>query len=157
MSRLSDVIGRVVELESGPGGIDLHHAVSVARPLIDDEDVEALICEALTKRIKDHATRVRLEAQGVADSPQTQFPFPDLRIRHAVDLEGRRLVNTEDMTEMQFRRVIEIRRKQLADDRKYLDLLEQAYRELEPIWREHPDFTFRQVCRVLVSQARTAA
>ena len=157
MSRLSDVIGRVVELESGPEGIDLHHAVSVARPMLDEEDVETLICEALTKRIKDAATRGRMDAMRAADNAQSELPFPDLRVRHAVDLEGRRLVNTEDMTEMQFRRVIEIRRKQLKDDRSYLDVLEQAYRQIEPIWRAHPDLTFGQACRICVQSDRQVA
>ena len=151
MSRLSDVIGRVVELESGPEGIDLRHAVSVARPMLDDDDVEALVCEALTKRIKDAATRGRMEASRAVETTQSELPFPDLRVRHAVDIEGRRLVNTEDMTEMQFRRVIEIRRKQIKDDTAYLEVLENAYLHVAPVWRQHPDLSFGQACRKLLS------
>lgn len=154
MSRLSDVIDRVVELETDTNGtLDVHRAVSAARPLLDADDTETLILEGLAKRIKDKVTRRARAVADEMDEAQNDLPFPDLRPAHAVDVDGRFVVNTVDMTEMQFRRVIEIRRKQLRDDRAYLDVLEQAYRQVEPIWRMHPDFTFRQVCRVLGKQA----
>lgn len=153
MSRLSDVIGRVVELETDPlGNLDIHRAVAVARPMLDGDDIEMLLAEALAKRIKDATTRERKQIEGL-DNDQADLPFPDLRRAHAIDTEGRFVVLTDSMSEMQFRRVIEIRRKQLKHDRAYLDVLEQAFRQVEPIWTEHPDFTFGEVCRLLIVKA----
>jgi len=153
MSRLSDVISRVVELEDGPNGIDLHRAAAQARALIDSEDAEALIIEALVKRIKSQATRTRRDEVGSALKGDPVLPFPDLRVRHALDEDGRWLVETGKMKEHQFRRLIDIRRKQLNDDWSYLKVIEDAYQRAVPIWREQPGLTFDEVCAVLIEKA----
>lgn len=148
MSRLSDVIGRVIEeTRDAFGRIDTNAAVMNARPMLDDDDCEVLIADALGKRIKDAATKAsRSEAK--RSPAQKSFPFPDLRVSHAIDIDGRYIKLTTEMTEMEFRRVIDIRRKQVEDDKAYLDILERAYRDVEPLWRAMPDATFGEVCRV---------
>lgn len=146
MSRLSDAIGQAIEIEiDGFGRLDISRAVSVALPLLDDEDREVLICEALSKRIKDAACKTKKAVQS-ASSTQYKFPFPGMRHAHALDTDGREVILTEAMTEMQFKRLISIRRRQVADDAAYLNILEQAYQAVRPIWQAYPEWTFGQVC-----------
>lgn len=146
MSRLSDVIGQAIETEMDPfGRLDIPRAIAVALPLLDDDDRETLVSEALAKRIKDAACKTKKAIQG-ASSQQYKFPFPDLRHAHALDTDGREVILTEAMTEMQMRRLIGIRRKQVADDQAYLAVLEHAYQAVRPLWGVNPDWTFGQVC-----------
>lgn len=152
MSRLSDVIGHVVEVGTdGFGRLDVHSAVALAVEMIDDEDRNTLVEEALGKRIKDAATKAKRAAANAASSQGALFA--DVRRAHALDTDGRIVKLTDEMTELEFKRVIEIRRKQIADDIAYLDVLEHAYLQVQPVWRAHPDETFGEVCRRFAESA----
>ena len=83
---------------------------------------------------------------------QGHLPFA-LRQAHALDTDGRIIKRTSDLTELEFRRIIEIREKQIADDGAYLEELKNAYRTCRPVWDEHPDWTFAQVVAVASSVA----
>ena len=66
-----------------------------------------------------------------------------------------RAVNCETgkMKEHQFRRLLDIRRKQIIDDRAHLDVLEQVWLSAAPIWRERPGLTLGEVFKLLAAQA----
>lgn len=154
MSRLSDVVNHVVQSELDPksGRTDIPRAVSAAKPMLDEEDRDALVSEALWKRIKDAACKAKKAAWRI---PSAQIElFPEIRDAHALDTEGRQVMQTDAMSEMQFLRLIEIRRKQVSDDTAYLKVLEDAFRMACPIWRDHPNWTFGDVCKALLKAAR---
>lgn len=145
MSRLSDVIGMVVEQHMGPNGsLNVHAAIDAAVPMLDQDDVDALVRDALGKRIKDAVSKGVKAAVERVSSRQFALPF-DLRPAHALDDEGRSMVLTTELSELQFLRIIEIRRKQVEDDTAYLRKLEDAYQSVRPVWSRHPDWTFGQV------------
>jgi len=106
----------------------------------DDEATDQCIREALSKRIKDTATR-RDRGGGGSDKDRQALLF-DLRPRHALDTEGRVLKDTRAMIRIEFNRVREIRRKSIADDAAYLEQLDRAAAALGPIWDLYPALTF---------------
>lgn len=159
MSRLSDLILQVVSEErDGTGRVDIHHAIGTARDRIDDQDRDTLVDEALGKRLKEAAAKGRKSAERRTSSQMTLL-FPGLRDAHAIDIDGRFVKQTDQMTELEMRRVIEIRRTQIDHDRAYLKILEAAYDDVRPFWTASPDKTFGEVCQDLQSltKRRSAA
>ena len=142
--RLNDVIAHLIEEYERPGaGIDMHAATEAGVRMVkgDDETLESLVREALYKRIKGACTNARRRAE-TSDANVRQPALFDLRTRHALDTEGRYIKRTEDLTQIEFRRLIEIRRQQLEADKAYLDELEKAEAALRPIWTRHPEYTY---------------
>jgi len=148
MSRLSDVIGQVIEEYTDDGGkLVLQDAAKAAFGLLDDDDRNSLTIETLAARIKQAAGAARKSAAKIADE-QGELPFKNIRRAYALSDGSVKL--TEMMRMFEFCKLIEIRSKQLADDSAHLDDLRSAYRSLEPIWREHPAATFGEACRLFV-------
>lgn len=154
MSRLSDVIGQVIQQYTDAGGnLVLQDAAKAAFDLLDKDDRDHLTIETLVSRIKQAAGAARKSASKIAEQ-QGEFPFENIRRAYALSDGSVKL--TEMMRMFEFCKLIEIRSKQLADDTSHLDDLRSAYRSLEPIWREHPAATFGEACRLFVG-ARGAA
>jgi hypothetical protein len=142
----------VIDLETDVAGrLNIHAACARAKQEIDDEDRESLIDEALAGRIKQAAQRGKTAARAQTYE-QGSFPFEKLRRAHAIDTDERVVVTTTEMTQMQFKRAIEIREKQVADDQAYLKELTNAYMAVRPIWDEHPEWTFGQCCNEMIRQ-----
>lgn len=149
MSRLSDVIGEVLADQIDAfGRLDVNSAVVAALPRLDEEDLEALARDALGRRIKEAVTRRVGKIMRDTFSGQTELPFPNLKRAHAIDTEGRVMVLTEEMREMDFRRAIKIREDQLDADEAYLKELRVAFNSVKPIWVQYPDLTFGEICRI---------
>lgn len=158
MSSLAEIVGRVVDACQTPdGSIVTADAVTMALPLVkeDAEACDTLLCEALSKRIKDAATRARAAAMD-ADGRQPSFWGDKLRPRYALDIEGRSLKNTNSLTRLEFERIRQIRRDQLAADAAALAVLDEAATALSPIWDLNPALSFGEVMQVYLS-IRSAA
>ena len=157
MSQLNDAIGRAIELHDHPGqGIEVHSCVKTAWGLLkdDDESVEILCKEAIAKRIKDKVTNA---SRNAATASSTQLPlFPNLRAAYALDIDGRRLKDTRDLSRMEFKRLIVIRRDQLTADAAHLKHLTDAEREVAALWDASPGKTFGEICDIYAAQRRAA-
>lgn len=155
--RLSDLIGQLIEEYDQPGyGIDMHAAAAagVERVQSDEDVTQELIRDAIWKRIKDAAQRAKRNAEKSDQNDQpTLF---NLRARHAIDAEARVVKRTEDLTRLEFKRLINIRWEQVQADQAYLNELMKAEAALSPIWDAHPEATYGEVERIYAA-SRTAA
>jgi hypothetical protein len=157
MSRLSDVIAQVIEDQlTTEGTIVPARAAISALAMLEGDDIELLASAELRRKFKEAMVLARRSA-GKANKAQSSFPFPDIRLAHALDIENRIIKLTSEMTEIEFNRVIDIRVKSIRDDTAYLDKLLQARDELAPIWKAQPDLTFAQACEVFVQMSERGA
>lgn len=159
MSTLNDIIGQVIEACDAPEGIDTHRAVDMAVPMVlaDDDARDQIIREGLWKRIKDQATRAmrRMQADENVQDEQLDL-FGKLRRRYALDVDGRRLKNTRDLSRMEFRRLIQIREKQVEDDVAHLKVLRDVEAAVSRVWDVLPDQPLGKVMDVYLVQRAAA-
>ena len=137
MSALNDIIGRVIDECDAPDGIDTHRAVDMAFPLVaeDDEARDQLIREGLWKRIKDQATRALRKMQSDGNSRDEQLDlFGMLKHRYAIDVDGRKIKNTRDLSRLEFRRLIAIREQQIEQDTAHLKVLRNVDAAVSIVW-----------------------
>lgn len=157
MSRLSDVIGKAIESNlRSDGTLDAAQAANSALGMLDAEDIDLLAGSELRRRIKEAMAKARRSTE-TQDVGQAFFPFPDIRLAHPLDLDGRKIKLTAEMREIEFRRVIAIREASVEADMVYLDKLREAYRTLKPVWDVAPDLTFSEACDVLMRVREGAA
>lgn len=143
MSRLTDIVSEVIAASQDSEGSlnDRHRAISLGVPLVkeDAEAVDQCIAEALGKRIKDAMTRAPSVA---ASAPDRQVNLFDLRPAHALDTEGRVIKTTRALSRLEFERIRQIRRDQIANDAAYLKRLDEAAVALGPIWDANPALNY---------------
>lgn len=157
MSRLNDRISAAIEAaRDETGRVDLHVAIGAVKPTLTDEDKERLIDDSLHRRAKTCATRGRAELKARASQSQADLPF-ELQAAYALDLDGRYVKQTIDLTRVEVRRLIQIREEQATADAVHLNELKRAEREAGPIWDAHPDWVFGQVLNAVVQRALKAA
>ena len=159
MSALNDIIGRVIDECDAPDGIDTHRAVDIAFPLViaDEEARDQIIREGLWKRIKDQATRAlrRLQADGNAQDEQLDL-FGQLKRRYALDIDGRRIKNTADLSRLEFRRLIAIREQQIEQDTAHLKVLRDVESAVSLVWDILPDQSLGRVMAVYLAKREAA-
>lgn len=154
---LADIVQEAIAATERDKQIVTHAAVEYAFPIVrdDDEATDQCVREALSKRIKDAATR---RDRGSRDNDGDRQPLLfDLRPRHALDTDGRILKNTRAMTRIEFSRVREIRRKSIIADEAYLKQLDEAAAALSPIWDLYPALTFGEVEEIYRRDSGAAA
>jgi hypothetical protein len=149
MSRLNDVIAQVIEGEMQGGAVSARACALKVVGMLEDDIVSHLACAELQKRIKQFMSKARKSAEETSAS-EPSFPFPDIRLAHALDDENRIVKLTHEMGVEEFDRVIAIREAGIKADAIYLNKLKAARRQLAPIWDENPDFTFGEACEVFV-------
>ena len=155
--RLNDIIAHLIEEYDRPGqGIDMQAAATAGVEMVksDDEATSQLIHDAIWKRIKDASTKAKGQAER-SDSNDQPTLF-NVRPRHAVDTEGRVIKRTEDLSRLEFKRLIQIRWEQVQADQAYLNELMKADAALAPVWDAHPEYTYGQAERAYMA-SRTAA
>jgi hypothetical protein len=159
LSALNDIIGRVIDECDAPDGIDTHRAVDIAFPLViaDEEARDQIIREGLWKRIKDQATRAlrRLQADGNAQDEQLDL-FGQLKRRYALDIDGRRIKNTADLSRLEFRRLIAIREQQIEQDTAHLKVLRDVESAVSLVWDILPDQSLGRVMAVYLAKREAA-
>jgi hypothetical protein len=156
---LSDIIGRVIELHDVPGrGINRQAAIEAAVPLVmeDAEVLGQVVRDGIGKRIKDMATKRRRAAQSEDGEPNMPTLFGDLRVRYPLDDTERVIKRTEDLTRIELRHCIQVRRAQVKADEAHLKAMEDAERAVAPFWDANPGLTFGGVMALYLS-SRAAA
>lgn len=147
---LSNIIERAIELNTIMGITQQSKAKRAAIDLIatDGNATREAVDIAVTKLIHDQATRTMRKAG--ADGRQGSL-F-GLRTRYALEDLGHRVIkDTDRLTRDEFDQIIQIREKQLVDDKDHLDNLRAARRQLAPIWEEYPHKLFREVEAIYLS------
>jgi hypothetical protein len=140
---LSNIIDRAVELNTIMGVTDQPKAARAAIDLLasDPGATREAIHLAVVKCIHDQTTRTmrRLGGDG------RQKSLFGLHERYALDLDRRVIKDTDRLTRTEFKAILKLREKQVADDTEHLNALRRADRQLDPIWEEYPDKTFREI------------
>ena len=152
MSRLSDAINKTVEAEMTDEGFDASLVAPALWETLDEESQKSVGIEGLTKRLKSAADKIARRAIKTMSSSQGELPF-NFPGAVAMDTDGRRIKLTMKLREVEFRRAIEIRRKQLHDDEKVLKEFEAAAKAFAPYWKSHPDWTVEQCVNAIVARS----
>lgn len=156
MATLTDICDRLIELHDRPGlGIDVHAAVTAGVPLVmaDAEAVEGAVKQALHKLIKDRATK---QVRSEGDRRGQLMLFPDLRAAYALDVEGRTVKRTVDLSRLEFERLITVRAEQVVADTRHLEALRDARTKAAPMWDMHPAATFGEIVAMLAVAEQAA-
>lgn len=141
--RLNDVVAEIV------GDVIAGRAINKRQAAVDrwddiDADGQYLAgIDGVVGRIDGRARALRVKAEKVADAAQADLPF-QLPAAVAMDLDGTTLVATRTLSREGFERAIEIRRQQIAHDRRALREWQQALNQADRFWAEHPDWSFGQ-------------
>lgn len=150
MSRLSDLVNEaVINHTSKKGVIAQHDALTDIKPKLDQECRETLIDEALTSRITAAAKRGKSAIAAMAKRRNMELPF-NIDGAYPLNIEDRYIKRTEALTREEMLRVINIREKQIVDDKNRLAELRNAFHTVDPIWQQHPTWTFGQCCSALL-------
>lgn len=155
MSRLSDRVNAAVEAARGEGRIIVHNIASALMGELTNDELTQAAWEGLAKRVKEAATRGKAEVIARATTAQPDLPF-NLASAYALDLGEREVKLTRDLTRIELRRVIEIRRQSVEADLRSLSELERAEAVSAPIWDAHPDWLFGAVLDAAVLSAEAA-
>lgn len=145
---LSDLIRHFLMMSrSETGSYDIEAVRRQVQPMLSEDQREQMIGQTLVKAIKEIATKARRSAglSGVYKrSSESTIPdmFPELDAAYSTS--DKIVTDTDDLTQMEMRRLIEAREQQLLDDGHKLDVLKVAYNAAYPIWAEHPNWTFGQ-------------
>lgn len=159
MSKFNEIIGRVVSVFEDAPTIDQKSALQSAKELIlqDEEATDQAVSMAAQKAIKDRATAHERKVSE-EDARQLAMIFKrPIRNRYAVDTDGRVLKLTSELSRLEWRRIIAIREKQLADDAAQLQALKERENAFGPLWDVHPHLTYREVERLWLSRQRKAS
>lgn len=150
MSRLSDVVKEVVEAtRDGRGKCDVHRAVEIGMPKLDEEARAQLVREAFGDRVKAQAEKgAKAIAKKAYEAHGTAPLFPELHRGYAVEAEGRVIIATEYLSRLDFERVIAVREKSVKDDLAHLNYLRRTLAAVAPVWDRNPSLTFGAVCEV---------
>jgi len=141
--RLNDVVAEIV------GDVIAGSAINKRQAAVDRwDDIDAggqylAGIDGVVARIDGRARALRVKAEKVADTAQAELPF-QLPIAVAMDLDGTTLVATRSLSRQGFERAIEIRRQQIAHDRRALREWQQALNQADRFWTKHPHWSFGQ-------------
>lgn len=153
---LSDITERAIDLNTKVGVTRTGRAIaSMVQMLVvaNAEDQKEAFAECARKRIHDKATR---EVRQARRGDQRQASFFSLRTRYALETDHRVYKDTERLTRLEWRSILTLRRKQLADDSAQLALMEDADKQLGPIWDEYPAKLYGEIEAIYARRRRAA-
>jgi hypothetical protein len=122
-------------------------------PDLDDESKVAMLETAYIIAIDQHV-RSRTVATSImtAASGQIELPFL-LPAAVAMDLDGRVMLATRNLSRDQFVRAIEIREQQIVADQAKVREWKNALKAADKFWRKHPQWTFGRCLDAVVGRA----
>jgi hypothetical protein len=141
MSQLSDTIAKHVQASLNKDGFEPRLIAPRVWEELTDEDRKQCGLAEIIRRMKQAAKTLTANAFAVIKSDQIEMPFK-IDGAVAIDIEGNTIRLTESLSQFEFRRAIDIRRKQIKEDQKSLKEWESAEKLARPYWQDHPDWTF---------------
>jgi hypothetical protein len=139
---LTSIIDRAVTLHTAMGVTHVLKAKQAAVELMrnDPSATEEACYFAASKLIHDRTTRAMRAA-----SKHRQSSLWNLHDRYALDVENRVIKDTDRLSRLEWRALLNLRKKQIEDDTAHYREMLHADKELGPIWDEFPDKNFREV------------
>ncbi len=156
MSRLSDLVNEAVEAARADGAIIVHTVAASILSGLDPEDLEMVALEGLCRRVKTAASAGKAEVLAAASSGQAELPF-NLARSYALDIGDRVVKLTRELTQLEVRRIITIRKDSIAADMRSLSEIEAAYVAAHPMWAQNPEWLFGQALDAAVKLMIDAA
>ena len=103
------------------------------------------------------AKKVLMVARNLADAVASVRPGSGVfaEIPDAI-LTSDGFIRAADLTQIAMARLVSDKRRAAKVERGGLDVLENAYLHVAPVWRQYPDLSFGQACRKLLSTDRAA-
>jgi len=150
MSRLTETMHEIADRHFELRNcLNVHEAARELMQQADEEEREQFAFSEVCRRFKAISCRARAAAKDDTET-QADLPFSELRKAYAIDLDDRIIRPTEQLTQLEFRRIIEIREQQVIADRKHLEELKRVYSSLSPYWDRNPDWTLANVAMLYV-------
>lgn len=153
MTQLSDTINRVVQEALTKDGFEPRLLAPKVWEELDEDNRKACGLAEIIRRMKQAAATLAQNSIARLSTSQIELPFK-LSGAVAIDVDARKIKLTEALSQMEFNRAMEIRRKQIKDDQAQLKEWETAGRMAAPYWRDHPDWTFGQCVRAMSKEVK---
>lgn len=134
------------------GDVDLNSLASLVWDGMEDQERQYAAVSGIVQRLRS-AARAKLFS---LRNFRMSWPF-NLPYASSVSHGEARLKLTENLSRDEFRRAIEIRRKQIEEDQKSLREWEAADRLAAPFWRGHAEWTFGECMMALAREIRAKA
>ena len=154
--RLNDVVAEIVGDVIAGSTINKRQAVVDRWDDINADGQYLAGIDGVVGRIDGRARALRVKAEQIADTEQAELPF-QLPIAVAMDLDGTTLIATRSLSREGFKRAIEIRRQQIAHDRRALREWQQALNQADRFWAKHPHWSFGQCLDAILGATNTLA
>lgn len=151
LSRLSDRIAQAMEANTSDGRCDTEGAAADLIAMFGPEDTARAQAE-LASRLIGSAARKAFGEIGAASAAQGELPFR-LHRAYALDLDGRQVVNTFDLTQREANRALEIRDRQIAADTASRNDLARAIKAAEPFWTVEHGLSFGRALERAAAEA----
>jgi len=148
MSALTDICREAyVECEVYREGVSTAKAVDAAMPRVmaDPVALENAARIGVDRTVTEIATRQKRADRKKGGGQFDMFEEFGLRPAYAIDTNGRKLKYTGWLTQMEYLRIMQIRRDQLEADGAHLDTLEKTYQQIKPFWDANSHLMFDEV------------
>ena len=151
MSRLSDLVNEAVDAAQQSGALVVQTVASSILAGLSAEETEQVALEGLCRRVKTAASAGRAEVLRAASADQAELPF-NLARAYALDVGDRQVKLTRELTQIEVRRIIAIRKDSIAADVRSLTEIEAAYDAALPVWNDRPEWLFGQALDAAVKK-----
>lgn len=148
MTQLSDTITRHVQEALNKDGFEPRLIAPKVWEELDEESRAVCGIAEIIRRMKGTARTLTAKAFEQVGSKQIELPFR-LDGAVAIDTDSHKIRLTESLSQIEFKRAIEIRRKQIKDDQANLKEWENAEQLARPYWNKHPDWSFGQCVKAI--------
>lgn len=139
MSQLSNFINEAVAVVMVKGRVSTQKVADLVEPKLDDLMRHSLMFESLKIRIKKQVCKTHKQTREDDDEEPRLTGF-DLHSGYALDVADKYIKRTQELTELEFLRIITIREEQLVDDSRHLSVLRKAYDTVKPFWQVEMNF-----------------
>lgn len=150
--RLNDVVADIVDRARSGERVDARQAAVDVWDDIDSDGQYLCGIDGLISRIANRTRSLKFAAANRRSEAQPELPF-SLPAVVAMDTEGHVLLATRLLTRAEFVRAIEIREKQIKDDRARLSAWVAALASADRFWLEHPDWCFGRCLDAIMNEA----
>jgi hypothetical protein len=106
--------------------------------------IKGLCAETGWRRGKQAGDRARGDALADAINGGGAHRVFGVHEQYALDLEERSIKLTDEMVELEFLRLIGVRKASVERDLAHIAVLEDAHKALRPYWRRDPALTFKE-------------
>lgn len=131
------IISEALEPLANDLEVDVNHAGTYGVKFLSPEDKDACAANDLSRRIVAAAKRMSKQAEKSL-SYATSSLFENLPVALPVGVDGSKIKPIAKMTKGEAEWVINIREKQIEDDKKSVRAMKRLYKRALPYWSKNP-------------------